>query len=140
MSRRTKVDMTQIKVIDGMIYKICTECKESKAIIDYHQHPMGMFGYNSVCKICANKRSRASELRIKFNLSTEEHREMYVKQNGKCLICKKQCEIMDTDHCHKTNKVRGLLCHNCNVGIGQFQDDPVLTEQATRYLSDFQHD
>jgi len=39
------------------------------------------------------------------------------------------------DHNHKTNKVRGLLCQRCNMGIGQFRDDPNLMARAVEYLT-----
>jgi len=41
------------------------------------------------------------------------------------------------DHDHKNGEVRGLLCHRCNVGLGNFQDNPELLLKAYKYLKDF---
>ena len=38
------------------------------------------------------------------------------------------------DHCHKTNKIRGLLCHHCNIGLGNFNDNVVNLQLAIKYL------
>ena len=50
-----------------------------------------------------------------------------------CLICGAQTNLV-TDHCHSTLQVRGKLCHNCNLGLGHFKDDPMLLEFAQIYL------
>jgi hypothetical protein len=59
------------------------------------------------------------------------------KQKRKCLICR--CRFSKrqrpcVDHCHKTNRVRGLLCNLCNVGLGSFRDSPIFLRRAARYL------
>jgi hypothetical protein len=53
-----------------------------------------------------------------------------------CQICGTQTGNFRIDHDHKTGKVRGLLCHKCNVGIGYFLDDPALLMKAIQYLED----
>jgi len=65
-----------------------------------------------------------------------------LKQNGKCAICKKpetrktgnKIRELSIDHCHKTGKVRGLLCDSCNNGLGRFKDSVKLLESALKYL------
>jgi hypothetical protein len=44
---------------------------------------------------------------------------------------------LSVDHCHVTNKVRWLLCSKCNVGLGQFDDDPELLREAANCLDEW---
>jgi hypothetical protein len=76
-------------------------------------------------------------------MSSEEYEDMFLKQDGKCAICsrtyghksKKGNEArLAVDHCHDTDKIRGLLCNRCNRGIGLFQDNITLFEKAILYL------
>jgi hypothetical protein len=60
----------------------------------------------------------------------------YEEQAGLCGICKKSLSQAETcvDHCHATGKIRGLLCRQCNNGLGQFGDNPRNLLAAMRYL------
>jgi DNA-directed RNA polymerase subunit RPC12/RpoP len=71
---------------------------------------------------------------------------MLAVQDNKCAICGKEDDTvlssgaykrLAVDHCHKTGKLRGILCENCNRGIGMFKDNQELLEQAIRYLNQF---
>jgi|ERR1035437_3116275 hypothetical protein len=73
-------------------------------------------------------------LRILYGITLEDYEIMYASQKGKCKICDTFFEVLHIDHNHTTNKVRGLLCNNCNNGIGRFFDSSILTERATEYL------
>lgn len=55
---------------------------------------------------------------------------------GICEICgeKGNARALSVDHCHKTNQLRGLLCSQCNVGLGYFKDNPTLLRKAAEYL------
>lgn len=85
---------------------------------------------------------RKWELRSKYNLSLEEYQALLDKQNGVCAICKTtnwgtrngKAIAPSVDHCHKTGKVRGILCLRCNKSIGAFGDDIALLEVALTYL------
>lgn len=74
----------------------------------------------------------------RFGLTKEDYNKIFEEQNGRCLIClKHQSELkrsLAVDHCHSTNKIRGLLCSSCNPGLGQFKDDEELLFRAVSYL------
>jgi hypothetical protein len=71
-----------------------------------------------------------------YGLSMDEYDRMLTAQNNACWICK--CNFDRTphvDHCHTTGAVRGLLCSNCNKGIGLLKDDPRRLLAAFEYLT-----
>jgi len=104
---------------------------------------------NAHCRECHKKRcnsrwhsksqqeKQASRVRAMYGIDPEKYLQMHEDQQGRCAICG---EIPTTkrglhlDHCHETGKVRGLLCHGCNVGIGSLRDDPELLLKAIDYL------
>lgn len=70
-----------------------------------------------------------------YGLTEEDYQGMLSKQNFSCAICENADEPLRVDHCHTTGKVRGLLCHRCNTGLGLFKDNVRNLETAIRYLS-----
>jgi hypothetical protein len=67
-------------------------------------------------------------------LSLQAYRAMRERQKNVCGICKTPGKPLCVDHCHATGKVRGLLCRDCNLGLGNYKDKPVFTRAATAYL------
>ena len=67
-------------------------------------------------------------------LSLQDYRAMFERQGKVCGICKTPGKPLCVDHCHATGKVRGLLCRDCNLGLGNYKDNPVFTRAATAYL------
>jgi hypothetical protein len=85
--------------------------------------------------------SRSSS--VKLHLSFEEYKKLKAKQGGVCQICGKTETVkhqsgtprdLCIDHCHLTGTIRGLLCSECNMGLGKFKDNPVLLKKAYNYL------
>jgi len=73
--------------------------------------------------------------KVKNGLTLEKLSQLLKNQRNTCKIChKKPTRDLIVDHCHKTKKVRGLLCYRCNTGIGQFNDDPIMLKRAIEYL------
>lgn len=86
------------------------------------------------------EKSRGYDLKRTYGLSLEDYKHLLEKQNGVCAICQ-QPETVDryknlaVDHCHETGKIRGLLCVNCNKGLGHFKDKKESLKRALEYLS-----
>jgi hypothetical protein len=77
-----------------------------------------------------------------YGILAQDYKDMFEKQKGLCAICYRpgfNMKDLDepqlvVDHCHSTGKVRGLLCHNCNRGLGLFQDLIEVVNNAKLYL------
>lgn len=73
-----------------------------------------------------------------YGISAEKYQEMLTNQKTKCAICERhQLQFrrrLSVDHCHETGKVRGLLCDNCNHGIGLFYEKIDRLKKAIKYL------
>lgn len=78
-------------------------------------------------------------LQKRFGISLLDWQAQHAKQGGCCAICEKEVEQRPshrthTDHCHRTGRFRGILCHQCNTALGDFRDDPELLLKAVQYL------
>lgn len=73
-----------------------------------------------------------------YGLTPDQYDELLASQEGRCAICRTETPGgkggWHVDHDHATGKVRGLLCDNCNNGLGRFADDPIRIQRAIDYL------
>jgi hypothetical protein len=82
---------------------------------------------------------RKSHLKRHYGMTLEQYQKLFEEQQGYCAICAAHnSEVphkqLMVDHCHKTGKVRQLLCDLCNTALGKFKDKPELLEKAAAYL------
>lgn len=94
--------------------------------------------------VCHQHYQRRTTIEAKYGITWEQFEEMKITQRGKCAICGQvqrkvngvSLKVTDlcVDHCHTTNRVRGLLCDHCNRAIGLLQDDPAIIRRAAEYL------
>lgn len=128
--------------------KTCIICKESKEDIAFRKKRGE--GYSPRCDSCRAKcvaatmrwhrkdpgRQKAYNQAYNHGLTVKEYKALVTKQNGLCAICKEEPldRALAVDHCHETDKIRGLLCMNCNTGLGKFKDSISLLQQALSYL------
>lgn len=119
-----------------MSSKKCNKCKKELPISEFSKHSASNY-LRPECKQCNNILSRQRrELRKEHGNPPE---------NYKCPICERDEEQISSgggnkstrwviDHNHETNRFRGWLCHNCNMGIGAFRDNKHILNKAIEYL------
>ena len=137
--------------------KTCVKCGQTKPLDSFPKHKECRDGRRGTCKECrreycrnwysANRgRQRASDLKYKYGMTTDEYAAKLREQGGGCAVCGKTPEengkdlAVDHDHsccpgersCGKC--VRGLLCDTCNRGVGHFKDSTELLLAAVAYL------
>ena len=135
--------------------KTCTQCNIAQPLDRFHKKRASADGHQEKCKTCRSKNSkkhyhdnidaikaqRTPEIRrrwnikYKYGITIEEYESMLADQDNKCCICKKTMDKPVIDHDHKTLKIRGILCSNCNVAIGLLEDNKTNLFNAIAYLS-----
>ncbi|MBL1109388.1 endonuclease VII domain-containing protein [Streptomyces sp. 5-8] len=95
-------------------------------------------GEARVCRRCFAEKERRRWLRVNYSMELEDFEALLVAQDLACAICARLFDpdllVPCVDHSHETGKVRGLLCHPCNLGIGHFEDDVSRLRSAAQYL------
>lgn len=98
----------------------------------YCQEEHNLKGF--ICRVCKDGLYR-------YNMTRIDQINLYKSQDGKCALCEKQLIMFsgtssssgNIDHCHKTNKVRGILCHQCNTFLGYFEKK-IHLEKLEKYI------
>lgn len=118
--------------------KKCNQCGIVKHKSSFGIRSCGRY-LRSYCRECENKKN-GSFLTINTGLTEDQYDEILKSQGGLCAICKsRSSKTLCVDHCHKLNVVRGLLCNNCNIGLGSFKDNKDSLSSAIEYLSEKSH-
>jgi len=118
------------------LLKTCTRCGNEKprTAEAFPLHNKTRDGLDSWCRACRNAyRSDTRRGKYRHMISDEALRSLITTQRV-CVICGEDGPALAVDHCHATNTKRGILCMNCNQGLGKFKDDPDLLEFARVYL------
>jgi 5-methylcytosine-specific restriction endonuclease McrA len=115
--KRTLEEKSFVKTGSGNRGNICHNCKRKSRSPEYK-----------------SRRSRVGHLKKTYGISIDDYNNLLERQDGLCAICKTDRNLV-IDHCHDTSMVRGLLCQQCNSGIGMLKDDPDLLRAALQYLS-----
>lgn len=144
--------------------KKCPGCQTVKPVSEYWPSKSTMHGLTVYCKTCTTdrhrgwrqenlgwaaaqakkwrannpERSRDHMLKSHYGIEIGTYDKMFADQKGLCAICSTDqpgAKRFHVDHCHDTQKIRGLLCHHCNVGIGNLRHSEAVLRSAIDYLS-----
>jgi hypothetical protein len=146
--------------MESITEKACSRCKKVLPVSEFYPHRRMKHGLQSQCRVCAQQWARDHPEYIKekgrkwradnptystdwqrrknFGVSSEAVSDMLLEQNGLCAGCGRKFgpglrEYVD--HCHKTGKIRGLLCNGCNVSLGRLRDDPETLRRLADYVT-----
>ena len=141
----------QLITADG--HKECTKCHEWKFLSEFVDDPRTTSGKTGRCKSCiytsnnlryhtdpvfkakATQQRKKSMLKVRYGITEQDVTNLKLLQDYKCAVCLEDISNrFHIDHDHVTGKVRGLLCHLCNVGLGSFRDTTEFLESAIAYL------
>lgn len=130
--------------------KRCYACATEKEDRDFYPNKAKKDGLSTECKTCSRSKAskyhhtntskvRNSNRLRRYGVDEKTYLSMLVQQDNKCCICKQSAAdspkgILFVDHCHSSGKVRGLLCHHCNLVIGHAKDSIDTLEQSIVYL------
>lgn len=110
---------------DGL-YALCAECSRKSIRERYARNPKEMI---------------VRQFKYNYGMTPEEYEQLYQEQCGVCAVCKQpetfimrgKVMALSVDHCHKSNRVRALLCRSCNLALGFMEDDPERIKSLLAY-------
>lgn len=113
----------------------CSVCMTLKPFKEFYVKDRKTGRLDSTCKACRIIQQRERNLGV----TQAQYMKMHKAQQGRCGICHKRLrsrryKAFAVDHCHKTGKIRGLLCTNCNTAIGLLKDDPERMQRAIHWI------
>lgn len=109
--------------------KWCSQCRAWKRKELFAIDRTRGCGQSMRCKSCVSHATKAS----KYGMTSDELTAWRALHGEQCGICGSN-DLLNIDHNHKTGKVRGLLCPNCNSAIGKLKESPALFASAIAYL------
>lgn len=136
--------------------KGCGKCDQVKPLSDFALNKKAKDGRSHWCKICANEYAkarnqrlytedfvRAKNLKQLYEITPEEYHTLFAAQEGVCAVCglpettndsrTGKVKNLQVDHCHKTGRIRALLCKECNNALGLLHDDPLRLRLLLQY-------
>lgn len=137
--------------------KQCSRCKLVKPYSEFHKSKERKDGLQHKCKECnkiaandwnrknkdrhrENNRNPSDEVTFRrratrYGLTVTELRNMLTEANNTCEICGRVPETyVVVDHCHKSLKVRGILCGPCNQSLGLMKENTEWLESMIQYI------
>lgn len=146
------------QLVPAVSEKACSRCKRVLPASEFYPHRRMASGLQSHCRKCARAwhherpdyvRAKNASYKsanptygtdrqriVKYGVSPGSFKEMVAAQGGKCCGCQRGLNSLKAcvDHCHATNRVRGILCDDCNRTLGAVRDEPDTLRRLASYL------
>src|SRR5579859_1146802 len=128
--------------------RMCRICRSAKSVAYKKEHPEEYKVKQAEAQTRWTKKNPRwwveYHLEGRYGITLEAYNKLFEKQFGLCAICRKpETEInkrtgliksLSVDHNHITQEIRGLLCGECNKGIGSLKENPTIFRNAAEYL------
>ena len=144
--------------------KRCTKCKEIKELDQFIIDSRAVDGHQNKCKLCRSNylsaryatdsekveistrrwqdknrdKMKNSRLKRLYGITLDQRRQKLEDQVGRCPLCLRHQDELSrplmVDHCHKTGKIRDLLCFSCNAALGSLRDDLATALRVVEYI------
>lgn len=141
-------------------YEVCTKCHVAQPLDSFHARVRnGVERADGACKACITAQSRDYrnnrmpenvKAKVVVNRAYQKARKNYgedgvtvrkrMDAGEPCDSCGEVRNVMAIDHCHNSNKVRGLLCSNCNTALGLLNEDVERMKALIRYIESHQEE
>lgn len=136
-------------------HKTCSGCGTIKPISAFGKHETCVGGKRRRCRVCCSTAAKAHAktysrpkpsyivernraLRNKYGITHQDYVDLLAEQGGGCALCGRKPKFdkpLSVDHCHKTGRVRGILCPRCNRALAQLGDNESGLKKAALYIS-----
>lgn len=134
--------------------KVCSKCGISQPLKFFPKNKGCKNGIRSVCKLCVNEyrkkwwrngggreRQRDTNLKRAYGIDSSEWQRLFELQKGQCASCgRHQSEMsksLHVDHCHRSGKIRSLLCDKCNRALGIMDENAVAIKKLSEYADEY---
>lgn len=138
------LEIHSFKVINKIGHVLVVECICGNVIKEKRNRVLKGFIKNCGCgsirigfdeELALERRNRNYRLISTYGITIWDYERILEEQDNKCAICRLMTSYeLHIDHDHSTGKIRGLLCRECNHGLGNFRDDPIRLIAAAHYL------
>ncbi len=139
------IHRTSKETLEIEVTKKCLECKLEKSLDNFYKsNKKGYFSYCKTCSVALKLKRRFTYYTIckKYGITENDLNNLFKTQNGKCFICEREISLKTdfhvnracVDHEEGTLNIRGLLCNNCNSGLGHFKHNIEFLHKAINYL------
>jgi hypothetical protein len=119
----------------------CIECDRERGRVYYAKNREKKLSYQAEYdkqnRDAVSKTNKNKKLKNRYGITLQEYESMMLSQMNRCKICNDDSKKLYVDHCHSSGRVRALLCHNCNAGIGHFRERKDIFENAIKYIEEY---